>query len=231
MTSKSLRRFRITVFGVLGLSLAACSAAPPAEVLVLEDESAIEFSAVVDTDSFRGSVEETGGYHLIVWRDGGAAEKALFRAAVSDTAVLDGLEALGAVPGNALRVESWEARYDESSWRPDQVLEGPPMAVLVKVRGRERPLELHEILDDFGGSGFDMRFGGHRGNISEWRSGCVVCLYSCPGSKVGNAQYTVRDYVRGKTPFRIREGILPKNGSQVTIRLELVDRSAAETTE
>ena len=42
------------------------------------------------------------GYHLIVWKDGGAAPAALFRAEVTDVQVLDALEKLGARPGNAL---------------------------------------------------------------------------------------------------------------------------------
>ena len=66
-----------------------------------------------------------------------------------------------------------------------------------------------------------MRFGGHRANVPEWHSGCVVCLYSCPGSKVGNATYTVRDWVEGTTRFRVRRGVLPPDGTPVTIVLRL----------
>ena len=69
-----------------------------------------------------------------------------------------------------------------------------------------------------------MRFGGHRANIPKWKSGCVVCLYSCPGSKVGNARYTVRDYARNATRFRAREGALPPDGTKVRV----VFRLAAE---
>jgi hypothetical protein len=69
--------------------------------------------------------------------------------------------------------------------------------------------------------GFRMRFGGHRANIHKWHSGCIVCLYSCPGSKVGNARYTVRDYVRETTRFRVRPGVLPPDGTGVTVLLRL----------
>lgn len=68
-----------------------------------------------------------------------------------------------------------------------------------------------------------MRFGGHRENIPRWKSGCVVCLYSCLGSKVGNARYTVRDFVKGTTDFRVRPGVLPEDGTEVTIIFRLVD--------
>jgi hypothetical protein len=67
-----------------------------------------------------------------------------------------------------------------------------------------------------------MRFGGHRANIPRWKSGCVVCLYSCPGSKVGNARYTVRDWEKGTTRFRVRPGApLPEDGKQVRIIFRL----------
>jgi heterodisulfide reductase subunit C len=49
--------------------------------------------------------------------------------------------------------------------------------------------------------------------------GCVVCLFSCPGSKVGNRTYTVRDYVQGTTRFRVREAVLPDDGTEVTVIL------------
>ncbi len=67
-----------------------------------------------------------------------------------------------------------------------------------------------------------MRFGGHWANLPEWHSGCVVCLYSCPGSKVGNATYTVRDWVEGTTSFRVRPGTLSPDGTGVRIVLRLL---------
>lgn len=66
-----------------------------------------------------------------------------------------------------------------------------------------------------------MRFGGNRRNIPEWESGCIVCLYSCPGSKVGNARYTVRDYEDGVTRFRVRAGALPRDDTRVGVILRL----------
>jgi len=67
-----------------------------------------------------------------------------------------------------------------------------------------------------------MRFGGHRANIPKWKSGCVVCLYSCPGSKVGNARYTVRDWVKETTRFRVRKDApLPADGGRVSVIFRL----------
>lgn len=182
---------------------------------------AVEFPAVVTQASFERELLGMPGYHLIVWKDGGAAKAALFRAEVTDTEVLDALERLGAKPGNALGIESWDDRKDPESKAPDQVIQGPPVEILVRIPGRKAPLRLDQILQDPGGRGFDMRFGGHRANIPKWKSGCVVCLYSCPGSKIGNARYTVRDYEKEVTRFRVRPGVLPEDGTRVTIVFRL----------
>jgi hypothetical protein len=187
-------------------------------------EREIEFPATVSRKAFERELLGMGmpGYHLIVWKDGGAAMAALFRAEVNDVQVLDALERLGARPGNALGMAAWDERKEPSSKAPDQVIAGPPVEVLVRVPGRPAPLTLDQILEDPGGRGFDMRFGGHRANIPKWKSGCVVCLYSCPGSKVGNARYTVRDWVKGTTRFRVRKDApLPADGERVGIVFRL----------
>jgi hypothetical protein len=184
----------------------------------------VEFPATVSRKAFERELLGMGmpGYHLIVWKDGGAAMASLFRAEVTDIQVLDALEKLGARPGNALGMATWEERKDAESKAPDQVIAGPPVEILVRVPGRREPLTLDQILEDPGGRGFDMRFGGHRVNIPKWKSGCVVCLYSCPGSKVGNARYTVRDWVKGTTRFRVRKGApLPADGEKVSVIFRL----------
>lgn len=119
-------------------------------------------------------------------------------------------------------METWDERKDPKSKAPDRIIQGPGVEVLVRVPGRPKPLTLDQILLDPGKRGFEMRFGGHRANIPHWHSGCIVCLYSCPGSKVGNARYTVRDYVGEATRFRVRPGVLPRDGTRVIILLRLV---------
>jgi hypothetical protein len=204
-------------------ALAAGSRPAPAGAVRIGDRE-IEFPATVSRKAFERELLGVGmpGYHLIVWKGGGAAAAALFRAEVTDVEVLDALEKLGARPGNALGMATWDDRRDASSKAPDQVIAGPPVDVLIRVPGRPAPLTLDQILEDPGGRGFDMRFGGHRANIPKWKSGCIVCLYSCPGSKVGNARYTVRDWEKGTTHFRVKKGApLPADGGRVGIVFRL----------
>lgn len=198
-----------------------------AEVLEVDlDRKEVRLSAVVEPAKFQGWwTRLTGmpGYHLLVWNEGGSAANALFTTPVSDLALHEALVRIGAVPGNALKMGTWEERKDPESRAPDRVIEGPPVDLAVTWAGTREPLSISDLLEDPGGKGFDFRFGGHLENAPVWRSGCGVCLYSCPGSKVGNAAYTVRDYVNGTTAFRVREGLLPEPGTSVRIILRLRD--------
>jgi len=202
--------------------VAACAKPLPEGDVTAADERAVEFQATVSVAAFDGDFD-MAGYHFLVWAEGRASDRALLRAHVSDVEVLDALEGLGATPGDAVGLAAWDDRYDGDSPAADTVVEGPRVQITVSVPGRAQPLTLDDILIDPGGRGFDMRFGGHRDNIPAWLSGCVVCLYSCPGSKIGNAAYTVRDHVEETTHFGVRPGVLPENGTEVTVRIELLD--------
>ncbi len=209
-------------FVLLGRARAA--AEPPAPVTRLSPTE-IEFPATVTAASFNRRFPMPG-YHAVVWRGGRAAHAALFRADVTDVQVLDALEALGAKPGDALGMATWDERRDPKSAAPDQVIAGPPVEVLVRLPGRPRPVPLGDLLADHGGSpdrqSVELRLGGHRANIPKWHSGCIVCLYSCPGSKLGNARYTVRDYMKDETRFRARTDLLPPDGTKVAIVVRLL---------
>jgi len=214
MTMQKMKSSGLVAVVVLG----ACAPPTPTGEVTIVDDSTIEFPARVSGRGFSDS--SMAGYHLIVWDEGGAADHSLFVASVSDVQVLDALENLGAQAGNALTIDSWDERNDPGTGAPDRVIEGPPVQIEI-ILDDGTVLTLADLLTDEGGRGFDMRFGGHRENIPEWHSGCVVCLYSCPGSKVGNASYTVRDFVAGEGHFQVNQELLPPDRTEVTVRFRL----------
>jgi len=166
---------------------------------------------------FSGFLRFVPNYHLLVWDDGKAAREALFETPAPDTALIAALEQLGAVAGNNLTMEAWDKRKDAQHPAPQTKIAGTPAEIFVWWKNLPAPKPLAELLNDPGGRGFDFRFGGNRDLIKYWHSGCLVCLYSCPGSKVGNAAYTVRDYATGATKFTPREDRLPKAESEVVL--------------
>ena len=188
--------------------------------VIVKRPGEIEFTATVNSKAFNSGLAMPG-YHAIVWMGGKAAHAALLEAEVSDRQVLEALEGLGAKPGDNLPMEAWEERKNPKNPAPDTVIAGPDIEVLLRLPGREGLVPLSAILEDPAGRGLAMRFGGNEANIPKWKSGCIVCLYSCPGSKVGNAKYTVRDYAKDVTRFRVRPGILPPDGTPIRVVLRL----------
>jgi hypothetical protein len=201
------------------LALAALLAVSGSPAVTIRPPNEIEFTATVHAKRFAGWIHP--GYHAIVWREGGAARLALLAADASDLEVLDALERLGAKPGPTLPIEAWTKRKDPKSPAPDAVAGGPRIRVLLRLPENPELVPLGSVLEDENGRGLDLRFAGNRANVSRWESGCVACLYSCPGGKVGNAAYTVRDYERSKTRFRVRPGALPKDGTRIGVVLRV----------
>ena len=210
----------LSAAAMLGWLACACRESSAAEGTIAVRPGEIEFSGAVQGRSFDTGVVMPG-YHAVVWRGGRAAQAALIEADVSDRSVIEALKRAGARPGAGLPMESWDRRKDPKSSAPDLTVEGPSVEVLLRIPGRAEPLPLSAVLTDPGGEGIEMRFAGNEANIPIWKSGCIVCLYSCPGSKVGNARYTERDYAKGATTFRIRSGSLPPAGTRIGVVLRV----------
>jgi len=202
------------------LLLVAPACRPQEGQVVIRPPNEIEFTAKVNARPFNSGFVMPG-YHAVVWKGGHAAHAALLKADVSDRQVLKALESLGAKPGDNLSMDAWDKRHDAQSSAPDTVIAGPPVQILLRLPGHRDLVPLLSVLEDRAGRGLEMRFGGNEINIPKWKSGCVVCLYSCPGSKVGNARYTERDYAKGVTRFRVRSGTLPRDGTRVGVVLRL----------
>jgi hypothetical protein len=207
---------------VLLLLGCACRAKEAGRLAVRRPDE-VEFTATVQARPFDGGWIMPG-YHAVVSKNGRMAHAALLAADVTDTEILDALEALGAETGGNLSMDAWEERGNPRDPAPDRVVGGAPVEVLLRLPGRAALVPLADALEDPGGRGLDLKLAGNRANIPRWKSGCVVCLYSCPGSKIGNARYTVRDWSRKVTRFRARPGALPPDGTRVGVVLRLKSR-------
>jgi len=212
----------ISRLGLLAALLLGCGNAAPEPTAAVRrlDARTVEFPSTVNAHAFNHNLAMRG-YHAVVWKGGRSAGMALLQADVTDTQLLDALEALGAKPGNALGMATWDERKDTHNHAPDQIIQGPPVEILLRLPNHPNLVPLANVLDDPGHRGLELRFGGHRANIPKWHSGCIVCLYSCPGSKIGNARYTVRDYEKETTRFRAKEDLLPKDGGRVGVVVRL----------
>lgn len=162
------------------------------------------------------------GHHAIVWKGGRAAAWALFRAEASDRDVRAALASLGAVAGENLTAETWNERKNPASPEPDKRVEGTPIEVWISWQGHE-PQPLGNFLLEKGRSApqLDFRYGGNQRYQPQFKSGCIVCLYSCPGGAIGNRAHPIRDWIRDGVVYASIPKRLPKAGSDVTIILKV----------
>lgn len=183
-------------------------------------EKYVEASAIFQPDRFNNT-EGLKNHHFIVWQHGKAAPNTLIETFASDSAIYDALVKVGAKPGNNLSIDTWEKSSSKSSIEPDKRVEGS--LINVSFHHGLETLAVTDLIKDKRGKEFEFRFGGNFDFISHWRSGCVVCLQSCPGGKIGNRTYTMRD-LQEKIPQFIKNSP-PKfeQSDEITVRFTVLD--------
>lgn len=161
------------------------------------------------------------GHHAIVWKGGRAKYWALFAADESDHDVRVALASIGAKPGENLTPASWNERENAANHEPDKRVAGTPIEVFVEWKGARQ--SLCSLIAEEGAKAprCDFRYGGNERWQPEFKSGCIVCLYSCPGGAIGNHDHPIRDYVRDGVVYSSIPKRLPKSGTKVTIILKL----------
>jgi hypothetical protein len=223
--------FGAVVYAALLLALCGCgdersrldqqpipeNSAPDAAISIDRATKTVRLRATIRPAHY--GQEPTPYHHLITWGNGKAGPNALFATEATDSQVLKALEMLGGTPGNNLTRETWEKAEEADHPDPDLHAKGDIIAVSVTWDGLNEPLPIRDLLD---GGELDLRFAGNEKLIPVWESGCIVCMQSCPGSKIANAPYTMREYVNGKGRIKAKEGVLPKDGTEVMIMIQLV---------
>jgi hypothetical protein len=100
-------------------------------------------------------------------------------------------------------------------------VEGDPVLASIWWEGLKDPLPLPALLHNPSDKAVDLRFGGHKSLIPVWKSGCIICMQSCPGAKISNRSRTFRDYVNGKAMFAVNEAVVPKGKRKAVVILRL----------
>ncbi|HYI11758.1 MAG TPA: YdjY domain-containing protein [Thermoanaerobaculia bacterium] len=207
------------LFALLASTLFA-SAVPAAQPVIDRVQREVRIPAVVQPGAMNRPFG-VKGHHAIVWKGGRARVWALFVSPVSDRDVRAALESLGARPGENLTPATWTDRKEPGSREPDKRVAGTPVEVFVEWKGSPR-VPLAKLLAEEGNEPrLDFRYGGNQRWQGQFKSGCIVCLYSCPGGAVGNHAHTIRDYVRDGVVYASRPERLPKGGTEVTITFAL----------
>ncbi len=205
----------IAVLVIYTMITAGCVQEDPNTLQIDLANTQITFAGKIYPHRYNTRSDRVKGHHFIVYSGGSNAKKALINTEVPDHQILSGLEALGAVPGNNLTTAAWDERNNPQSDAPDQNVEGTPLDIFVQWEQEYKPA--YELFADASPSDFQIRFGGHEELISVWESGCVTCLFSCPGGRTSNAAYTIRDQAKDRQTFMAKEKELPSDGSTVRV--------------
>jgi hypothetical protein len=162
------------------------------------------------------------GHHAIVWKEGRAKTWALFASDVSDHDVRVALDSLGAKRGENLTPATWNERENPSNREPDKRVAGTAVDVFVEWQGSHGPVPLARLIAEKGQTvpQMDFRYGGNERWQKDFKSGCIVCLYSCPGGAIGNHAHPIRDSVRDGVVYSAVRKALPPAGTRVTIILK-----------
>ena len=191
-------------------------------VVVDKAHREVRFTATVQPDAM-DRMFGVKGHHAIVWKEGKSQRMALFVSDASDHDVRVALDSLGAKRGENLTPDSWIARDDPKNPEPDKRVEGSRIGVYIEWNHRRTPLarvieEKRRVQPQL-----DFRYGGNERFQTTFESGCIVCLYSCPGGAIGNHAHPIRDYVRDGVVYASVPERLPPAGSKVTIVLKVED--------
>jgi hypothetical protein len=182
----------------------------------------VRFTATVQPDAM-DRLFGVKGHHAIVWKGGKSQRWALFAADTSDLDVRTALDVLGAKRGENLTAATWNERDDPKNAEPDKRVEGSRVEVFVEWRGSKGRIPLAQLISekDRAQPALDFRYGGNERWRKEFQSGCIVCLYSCPGGAIGNHAHTIRDYERDGVIYASVPKRLPPAGTKVTITLRI----------
>jgi len=216
-----MRRREFLRIGAFGLC-AGVAGVRPRVATGDQVSSSVRIDATLQAGAFASSTGDDARYHALVYEGGGAAPKSLLTTPVSDREIAAKLREMGAVDGGGVPMAAWTFRELPLVPWPNARVRGTPLRIRVEWEGWDRPRGVGDLLNDPGGEGVSFRFGGNEEHDDAWDSGCVACLYSCPGGVVSNERYTVRDAVRDSTRFMPRDD-LPPDGTGVTVTLELTD--------
>ncbi len=153
-----------------------------------------------------------GTRHAVVFADESNGEKAVFRAFAKPEDFYNDLMEIGAKAGNNMTLQNKEKTH----------VGGDALDVTVTWTGANKDYKLDEVIKDSNGKAVDIRFGGNLKNAQDKKTGCLICLDSCPVGITSNANYTYGAVEkRNEVKFIGNKEVLPADGTLVAVTLKI----------
>lgn len=152
--------------------------------------------------------------HGIVFKDGSNGHKSLFMGYATPKAFYEALKEAGGTPGENMTMDNKETTH----------VTGSKLDISVNWQGAAKAYSLDEVIVDSNGKKLDMRFGGNLTAAEEKKTGCLVCLDSCPVGIVSNATYTYGAVEkRGEVKFKGNASVLPADNTLATVTFKITE--------
>lgn len=148
--------------------------------------------------------------HGVVFKDGSNGNKSVLKAWGNQIDFYNALIAIGAKPGNNLKLDSVGV-----------AVEGDSLDVSVTWAGAGKEIPFGDAILDSTQKKFDIRFGGNQENARAKNTGCILCLDSCPVGITSNAAHPTKDFDNKVAEFRGNKDVLPADGTPVVVTFKL----------
>lgn len=220
------QRILTTLLGsILIVSLAGCGASQTTQEKAVppttEQEQAAQVSKtnpiIVDkvAKTVKMYTEVNGKYfveptrHGIVFKDGSNGEKSILKGWGNQNDFYNALIDIGAKPGNNLTLETVAA------------VQGDPLDVTITWNGAGKEISLYDAVIDSQNKKADFRFGGNQDRAKSIKTGCILCLDSCPVGITSDATYPQKSFDNKQVEFRGNKAVLPADGTPVVVTFKL----------
>lgn len=174
-------------------------------VIIDADKKEVIIEAIVNGKYFTNPSR----HHGIVFEGGKYGDRAVLIGLSDEREVYQALIDIGAVAGNNLKLEEYT--------KVSKNVDGQQLDVFVTWDGLGKEIPFAEIIKSDDVRDMDIRFGGNFDAAKENRTGCILCLDSCPIAITSDAAYATAELDSKKIDKFIRDDVLPKDGEKVSV--------------
>ena len=172
---------------------------------------------VVVRAEVNGKYFDTPTRHGISYAGGTNGEKSVLRALSSEKEFHEALVAIGAVPGNNVKMKDMQAKPDEGV-----SVNGSKLNVFVTWEGKgEIPFD--DLIEASEERPSDYRFAGNLEVAKSTNAGCLLCMDSCAAGITSNAAYPTGTTQHNLVEFVGDKDVLPPDGTQVSVIFRLAE--------
>lgn len=148
--------------------------------------------------------------HGVVFKDGSNGSKAVFRAWANQDDFYNALIDIGAQPGNNLDLTT-----------AGKSVEGDQLDVTITWADAGREIPFNDTIVDTQNQDPSYRFGGNQDLAKEKKTGCILCLDSCPVGITSNSAYAQGSFDGKEVEYRGNKDVIPADGAPVAVTFKL----------